>query len=59
MSHDWIRQVLRDLHDYALANNLPAIAAKAAETLLIAETELANCPEPEAFVAAPLRKRPH
>lgn len=41
MSHDWIMQVLRDLHDYALANNLPAIAAKAAETLLIAESELA------------------
>lgn len=41
MQHDWIFDVLRDLRAYALANGLPALAAKAEEALRTAEAELA------------------
>ncbi|MBE2277479.1 MAG: hypothetical protein IAE87_14440 [Rhodobacteraceae bacterium] len=41
MSHDWIFDVLRDLRTYALANGLPALAAKAEEALRVAEVEIA------------------
>ena len=33
MRHDWIVDVLADLHAYALANDLPDLALKVAETL--------------------------
>ena len=41
MSHDWIFDVLRDLKAYALANGLPALAAKADEAIRVAEVEIA------------------
>lgn len=41
MRHDWIFDVLRDLRAYALANGLPALAAKAEEALRIAQAEIA------------------
>lgn len=41
MGHDWIFEVLGDLRDYALANGLPAVAAKAEETLAVARAEVA------------------
>jgi hypothetical protein len=41
MRHDWVFDVLRDLRAYALANGLPALAAKADEALRVARTELA------------------
>ena len=40
MPHDWILQVLADLRAYALANDLPATAAMAAEALMVARAEL-------------------
>lgn len=42
MGHDWIFDVLRDLISYAQANGLPAVAAKAEETLKVAEAEVAG-----------------
>lgn len=41
MRHDWIFDVLKDLRAYALANNLPALAAKAEEALRTARIEIA------------------
>ena len=41
MGHDWVFDMLRDLQAYALANGLPALAAKAGETLQVAEVEIA------------------
>lgn len=40
MRHDWILDVLSDLKAYALANNLPALAAKAEEALIVARVEI-------------------
>lgn len=42
MRHIWILAVLRDLRTYADLNELPAIAAAAAQTLEIAETEIST-----------------
>lgn len=47
MRHSWILEVLRDLRSYAEANNLPAIAAAATQTLAVAETEIAAQPGPD------------
>jgi hypothetical protein len=41
MRHDWIFEVLSDLHDYAVKNGLPAVAASAAEALEVARSEVA------------------
>jgi hypothetical protein len=41
MRHDWIFEVLQDLRSYAQKNGLPALAAKAEETLRVAEVEIA------------------
>ncbi len=41
MHHDWIFDVLEDLHSYALKNGLPATAAQAQEALRVARAELA------------------
>lgn len=40
MRHDWIFEVLTDLRAYALANELPALAAKAEEALRVARLEI-------------------
>ena len=40
MRHEWMFEVLRDLKAYALANGLPAVAAKAEETLQAARIEV-------------------
>ena len=42
MRHAWILDVLTDLRTYAEANDLPAIAVAAAQTLAVAEAELAS-----------------
>lgn len=42
MRHDWIFDVLNDLRAYALANNLPALAAKTEEALRTARIEIAS-----------------
>jgi hypothetical protein len=41
MRHAWILDVLTDLRTYAAANDLPAIAAAAAQSLEVAEAECA------------------
>jgi hypothetical protein len=41
MRHDWIFEVLSDLHEYANKNGLPAVAASAAEALQVARSEVA------------------
>lgn len=38
--HAWVFQVLRDLQDYALANDLPGLAEKAQEALEVARAEM-------------------
>ena len=40
MRHRWVLDVLNDLQSYAEINDLPAIAAAAAQTLAIAEAEI-------------------
>lgn len=40
MRHDWIFDVLSDLKAYALQNNLPALAAKVDEALILAKAEI-------------------
>lgn len=46
MRHEWILDVLRDLKAYALANGLPAVAAKADEALQMARAELSPLQAP-------------
>ena len=46
MRHDWILDVLADLHAYALANDLPDLALKVAETLAEARQMLLEGEEP-------------
>jgi hypothetical protein len=40
MRHDWIFDVLSDLHAYALRNDLPELARKVEEALAVAEREI-------------------
>lgn len=40
MRHDWIFDILSDLHDYASRNDLPELALKVQETLVIARREV-------------------
>ena len=47
MRHDWIFDVLSDLKAYALKNNLPALAAKADEALVVARAEIEAEDDPE------------
>jgi hypothetical protein len=41
MTHDWVFDVLADLKTYAIANGLPALAAKTEETRHVALAEVA------------------
>ncbi|MBD3763848.1 MAG: hypothetical protein IE927_03695 [Rhodobacterales bacterium] len=47
MRHAWIFDVLTDLRAYALANGLPALAAKTEETLAVARAEIAAQDTPD------------
>ena len=40
MRHDWIFGVLSDLKAYAVQNDLPALAAKVDEALVVAKAEI-------------------
>lgn len=42
MRHDWILDVLRDLHAYAGKNDLPRLAEAAQDALDVARSELAE-----------------
>jgi hypothetical protein len=41
MSHDWIFDVLSDLHAYATRNDMPGLAARVLEALVAARREIA------------------
>lgn len=41
MRHDWIFEVLQDLRSYAERNGLPAVAESVADTLRVAQDEIA------------------
>ena len=47
MRHAWILDVLTDLRTYAEANDLPAIAVAATQSLEVAEAELASAQNTE------------
>lgn len=53
MRHEWIFEVLRDLKAYAVANGLPAVAAKADEALRVAKAEIAAAPKAPETAAEP------
>ena len=57
MRHDWIFDVLADLHSYADQNGLPGLKAKVEETLLVARLE-ARCDGPQEGEAAVPGVRP-
>ena len=57
MGYDWIFDVLEDLKSFAQANGLPALAAKAEETLKVAEQEVAGLNDP-ALKPPPRRNQP-
>jgi hypothetical protein len=47
MPHDWIIDVLTDMHAYALLNGMEALAAQVERTLEVARAEIAaHTPEP-------------
>ena len=56
MRHDWVFDVLSDLQDYAAANGLPDLAAKVAETLVLAEHEIAAAREASNKAPLPLTR---
>ena len=61
MGHDWILDVLTDLHAYSHANGLLALAAKVEEALRIARLEILAVPiggQHDADLAPP-RKKAH
>lgn len=53
MRHEWVFDVLTDLHAYALRNGLPGLAAKVEATLHEAHREIRG-PEAEGFGATAL-----
>lgn len=59
MRHDWIFEVLTDLHAYAEKNGLPAIAASAAEALVVARNEIAALDDTAGDDAEPRDRRRH
>lgn len=42
MHYDWILDVLSDMRNFALANDLPALASQLQETAVIAAAEIAD-----------------
>jgi hypothetical protein len=40
MRHDWVFDVLSDLHSYAMRNDLPGLAHKIEEAMLEAQREI-------------------
>lgn len=56
MRHSWILDVLSDLRAYADMNNLPAIAAAAAQTFGIAKTEIAATPDQDGDAVQGVRR---
>lgn len=53
MRHDWIFDVLADLHDYADRNGLAGLKAKVQETLVVARSEVAAAAEEDGDSVAP------
>jgi hypothetical protein len=56
MRHDWIYDVLADLHAYASRNDLPGVARKIEDALQEVQRELAEV-ETASLVRPPPRRR--
>jgi hypothetical protein len=59
MNHDWIFEVLTDLHAYAEKNGLTATAASAAEALAVARDEIAALADKAGGEVEPQDRRRH
>lgn len=59
MRHDWIFNMLSDLHDYACRNDLPDLAQKVEETLITARREIGVEVESEGPIPIFIRRRAH
>lgn len=59
MRHDWIFDMLSDLHDYACRNDLPDLAQKVEETLITARREIGVEVESEGPIPIFIRRRAH
>ena len=59
MRHDWIIDVLSDLHTYADRNALPELALKLQETLAMARWEVARSDGEDTPDAPRLPRRAH
>ncbi|MBA3911468.1 MAG: hypothetical protein C0524_16720 [Rhodobacter sp.] len=59
MRHDWILDVLSDLHSYALANDLPDLASKVEEALTLARREIGEESQTEDPLVFRARRRVH
>lgn len=59
MRHDWIFDMLSDLHDYACRNDLLELAQKVEETLITARREIGIEAEVEGQVPIFIRRQAH
>ncbi len=59
MRHDWIFDVLSDLHDYACRNDLPELARHVEETLVTARREIDAETEDGGEMPQFIRRRAH
>lgn len=61
MSHDWILDVLSDLHSYATQNELPGLAEKVEAALIEAHREITGAEDTAIanLMTFRARRRPH
>ena len=59
MRHDWIFDMLSDLHDYASRNDLPELARQVEETLATARREIGADLDADGPVPLFIRRRAH
>ena len=59
MRHDWIFDMLSDLHDYACRNDLPELARQVEETLATARREIGADLDLDGPVPIFIRRRAH
>jgi hypothetical protein len=59
MRHDWIFDVLSDLHSYATRNDLPGLARKVEEAMAEARREVSETEATGLALVAPARHRAH
>ena len=59
MRHDWIFDVLSDLHDYATQNDLPGLAEKVEEAMSEARHEISESGHALVCLSFETRRRSH